>query len=160
MAHDIFLKLDGIKGEAQDDKYKDEIDVLAWSWGGSQSGTTHTGSGGGSGKVSVQDLSITKYADKSSPVLMQYMCTGKHIPKGTLIVRKAGDKPLDYLTIEMEDIMVTHLSMGGSGGEDRHTENLTLNFATFHKKYAVQNKDGSKGAVTEHKFHIAKNVVG
>src|SRR4051794_28860352 len=65
MAVDIFLQLDGIKGEAQDDKYKDEIDVLAWSWGASQSGTTHGGSGSGGGKVSVQDLSITKYIDKS-----------------------------------------------------------------------------------------------
>ncbi len=53
-----------------DSKYKDEIDVLvAWSWGAAQSGTTHVGSGGGAGKVSVQDLSITKYIDKSSPTL-------------------------------------------------------------------------------------------
>ncbi len=75
MAVDIFLKLDGIKGESQDNKYKDEIDVLAWSWGAAQSGTTHGGSGSGSGKVSVQDLSITKYIDKSSPTLFQHCCT-------------------------------------------------------------------------------------
>ncbi|MCB4805500.1 type VI secretion system secreted protein Hcp [Methylobacterium brachiatum] len=160
MAVDIFLKLEGIKGESRDDKYKDEIDVLAWSWGAAQSGTTHVGSGSGAGKVSVQDLSITKYIDKSSPTLFQHCCAGKHIKKGKLIVRKAGDKPLEYLTVELEDIIVSHLSMGGSGGEDRLTENVTLNFGTFHVKYAVQNADGSKGAETEHKWHIAKNVAG
>jgi type VI secretion system secreted protein Hcp len=160
MAVDIFLKLEGIKGEAQDDKYKDEIDVLAWSWGASQSGTTHGGSGSGSGKVSVQDLSITKYIDKSSPVLFQHCANGKHIKKGKLIVRKAGEKPLEYLTVEFEDLIVTHVSLGGSGSEDRLTENVTLNFGTYHVKYAQQNADGSKGAEVEHKWHISKNVAG
>ncbi|NEU11873.1 type VI secretion system tube protein Hcp [Methylobacterium sp. BTF04] len=157
MAVDIFFKLDGIKGEAQDDKYKDEIDVLAWSWGASQSGTTHGGSGSGAGKVTVQDLSVTKYIDKSSAALFQHCCNGKHIKKGKLIVRKAGDKPLEYLTIELEEVMITHISMGGSGSEDRLTENVTFNFGQFHVKYAQQNKDGSKGAEVEHKFHIAQN---
>lgn len=160
MAVDIFLKLEGIKGEAQDDKYKDEIDVLAWSWGASQSGTTHGGSGSGSGKVSVQDISITKYIDKSSATLFQHCCNGKHISKGKLIVRKAGEKPLEYLTIELHDIIVTHVSMGGSGSEDRLTENISLNFGTFHVKYAVQTDKGAKGAEVEHKWHIAKNIAG
>lgn len=157
MAVDIFLKLEGIKGEAQDDKYKGEIDVLAWSWGASQSGTTHMGGGSGAGKVAVQDISITKYIDKSSASLFKHCCSGKHISKGKLIVRKAGDKPLEYLTVEIEDIIVSHVSMGGSGSEDRLTENITLNFAQFHVKYAEQAKDGSKGAEVEHKFHIAQN---
>ena len=107
MAVDIFLKLEGIKGEAQDDKYKDEIDILAWSWGASQSGTTHSGSGAGAGKVNVQDLSLTKYIDKSSATIFQHCCNGKHVTKGKLIVRKAGEKPLEYLTVDLEDIIVT-----------------------------------------------------
>lgn len=157
MAVDIFLQLEGIKGEAQDGTHKEKIDLLAWSWGASQSGTTHQGGGSGAGKVSVQDLSVTKYIDKSSPVLFQHCCNGKHISKGQLIVRKAGEKPLEYILVDFKDIIVTHISMGGSGGEDRLTENVTLNFREFHVKYAVQNKDGSKGAETEHKWDIAAN---
>ena len=160
MAVDIFLKLEGIKGESQDHKFKEEIDILAWSWGATQSGTTHTGTGSGSGKVSVQDLSITKYIDKSSPTLFQHCCNGKHISKGSLIVRKAGEKPLEYLTIDLQDIIVTHISMGGSGSEDRLTENISLNFGTFHVKYAPQTDKGGKGAEVEHKWHIAKNSSG
>jgi type VI secretion system secreted protein Hcp len=56
MAMDIFIKIGDLKGESIDDKHKDEIQVLAWSWGMSQSGTTHMGPGGGSGKASFQDL--------------------------------------------------------------------------------------------------------
>lgn len=52
MALDMFIKIDGIKGESTDDKHKDEIDVLSWSWGMSQSGTVHTTGGSGAGKVS------------------------------------------------------------------------------------------------------------
>ena len=33
MAVDIFLKLGDIKGESTDDKHKNEIEVLSFSWG-------------------------------------------------------------------------------------------------------------------------------
>jgi type VI secretion system secreted protein Hcp len=158
MSVDMFLKLDGIKGEAMDSKHKDTIDVLAWSWSMSQSGTTHMGSGSGSGKVSVQDLSLTKYVDKASATLIQHACTGKHITKGQLIVRKAGDKPLEYVTIDLEDIIVTQVSSGGSGGEDRITENVTLNFANFKYTYTTQAKDGSAGPKVDFGWKIAQNV--
>jgi len=95
MAVDMFIKIGDIKGEAKDAKHKAEIDVLAYSWGMSNSGTTHMGGGGGSGKVSVQDLSFTKYVDAASSALMGHCASGKHIPEATLVVRKAGgDKAL------------------------------------------------------------------
>jgi len=78
MAVDMFLNLDGVKGESQDKVHTKEIDVLAWSWGMANSGTAHVGGGAGSGKVSVQDLSFTKYVDSSSPNLMLNCCNGKH----------------------------------------------------------------------------------
>src|ERR1700675_3359727 len=99
MAVDMFLKLGDLKGESIDDTHKDETQVLAWSWGISQSGTTHMGTGGGAGKVSVQDMSITKYIDKASPVLQLSVCNGKHFDQALLTVRKAGEKPLEYLKI-------------------------------------------------------------
>ena len=33
LASDIFLKIDGVKGESQVKGHKDEIEVLSWSWG-------------------------------------------------------------------------------------------------------------------------------
>jgi type VI secretion system secreted protein Hcp len=146
MAVDMFLKIGGIEGESQDSVHINEIDLLAWSWGMSQSGSTHMGGGGGSGKVNVQDLSITKYIDSASHNLIQRSCDGRHIPEATLVVRKAGGDALEYVTILMENVIVTSVSIGGSGGEDRLTENVTLNFAKFKVTYKPQEADGSAGA--------------
>lgn len=158
MAVDMFLKIDDVKGESVDSKHKGTIDVLAWSWGMSQSGTTHVGGGGGAGKVSVQDISLTKYVDKGSPALVSACCSGKHFKEATLIVRKAGDKPLEYIKITMKEVIISSISTGGSGGEDRLTENVTLNFAEFKLEYTPQKPDGSGDAAVEAAWNIAENV--
>jgi type VI secretion system secreted protein Hcp len=160
MAVDMFIKIEGIPGEARDSVHTAEIDVLAWSWGLSQSGTTHAGSGGGAGKVNVQDLSFTKWVDKASPLLMLFCSNGKHVPTATLVVRKAGETPVEYITIKMIDVIVTSVSTGGSGGEDRLTENVSLNFATVNFDYIEQKADGSEGDKPSYKWKIAENVLG
>ncbi|HEY4366087.1 MAG TPA: type VI secretion system tube protein Hcp [Steroidobacteraceae bacterium] len=159
MAIDSFLKLGDLKGESQVKGFEAQIQILAWSWGLSQSGTTHIGSGGGAGKVNVQDLSFTHYVDSSSPSLILACCKGTHYPEATLTMRKAGGDPLPYLTIKLHDIIVTSVSGGGSGGEDQQTENVTLNFAAFDYSYQPQdNKGAKKGGAIEIKYDIAKNA--
>ena len=160
MAIDMFMKLGDIKGESQDKAHKEEIELLAWSWGLSQSGTMHMGTGGGAGKVSVQDLSFTKYSDKASPPIMAACTKGTHIDKALLTVRKAGgDNPLEYYKITLEGVLVSSYSTGGSGGEERFTENVTLNFEKFHVEYQPQNAKGAKeGGVVETKWNIPANA--
>ena len=161
MAVDMFIKIGDLKGESQDKVHADEIDVLAWSWGMSQSGTMHVGGGGGAGKVAVQDLSITKWIDKSSAPLMQACSQGDQYKEAKLTVRKAGGKsPLEYVILIMTDVIVTSISLGGSGGEDRLTENITLNFASYKYEYQPQKPDGTKdGGAIPFGWNIAKNVV-
>jgi type VI secretion system secreted protein Hcp len=160
MAADMFIKIGDIEGESGDAKHAGEIDVLAWSWGMSQSGTTHMGSGGGAGKVTIQDLSFTKWVDRGSNTLMLYCCSGHHMDKAVLTVRKAGKTPLEYILITMEEVLVTSLSTGGSGGEDRLTENVTLNFAKVKFSYVPQKKDGSGEAARDLIWDIAGNAKG
>ncbi|MDJ0943322.1 MAG: type VI secretion system tube protein Hcp [Kiloniellales bacterium] len=158
MAHDMFLKLDGVKGESKDHQYKDQIDILSWSWGMSQSGSMHAGGGGGSGKVDVQDIHITKYVDTSSPNLMAYCCSGKHFPQALLTVRKAGgDAPVEYVKIKIEEVLVTSVSTGGSGSDDRIIENVTLGFAKVVHEYTPQAADGSAGASIPSGWDVAAN---
>jgi len=157
----MFINMgDKIKGESRDSVQgkAGDIDILAWSWGMSQSGTTHTGGGGGAGKANFQDISFTKYIDSASNGLMSALAKGTHIPKCVLLVRKAGEGQHKYISITMEEVLVTSLSTGGSGGEDRLTENVTLNFAKVKFDYAVQDAKGGVGADKEFAWNIAENV--
>ena len=160
MAVDMFLELEGVKGETSDKAFKSKhaMDLLAWSWGISNSGTFHSGTGGGAGKASFQDVSVSKYIDLASPNLMLFCSNGKHIGKGTITVRKAGENPLEYLKISMEKILVSSYSTGGSGGEERLTENVTLNFAKVKVEYAGQDEKGGKSGSNDYGWDIAGNA--
>lgn len=160
MAVDIFLKIndDNVKGESQDKTHKQDIDVLAWSFGMSNSSSTHTGGGGGAGKVNVQDISLTKYVDSASPALMLACCNGQHFPSALLTVRKMGKTPLEYIKITMTEVIVTSVSTGGSGGEDKLTENISLNFAKVQMDYVPQKSDGTADTTKTMTWNIAENV--
>jgi type VI secretion system secreted protein Hcp len=160
MAVDIFIKIGDIKGESQDKTHKDEIDVLNWSWGMTQSGNMHTGSGGGAGKVDIKNLNFRKYIDKATPNLMMYCSSGKHIDKVKLTVRKAGgESQVEYLVINLEQVIVTAYDTGGSGSEDRLTESVTLNFAQVSVDYQPQKADGTKeGGVIKYGWNIRNNT--
>ena len=161
MAMDMFIELGAkIKGETKDKAFKDKgaCDVLAWSWGMSNSGSFHAGGGGGAGKANFQDISLTKYIDKSSPVLMLFCANGDHFPEAKIVVRKAGKTPLEYLIITMKKVMITSVSTGGSGGEDRLTENVSLNFAEVNVKYVEQTAEGAEGEKPEFNWNIAENA--
>lgn len=152
MEVDMFLKLDDIKGESNDAKHKDEIDILTYSLGAVQSATTHTGSGGGAGKVSVKDLSITKIVDKATPNLFLACCSGKHFKEAILTVRKAGEKPLEYLKIVMKQVLISSYSSGNG------TESVSFNFAEISMEYVPQKADGSGDATILVGWDIARNV--
>ena len=160
MSMDVFLHLaNGIKGEAQDAVYRDEIDVIAWNWGLSQSGTTHMGGGGGGSKVSVHDISLTKYVDLATADLIQRCASGEHIQDGFIVVRKAGGgAPVDYLRIDMKDIMISSYATGGaSDGLERVQETLTLNFRSFQVTYIQQDESGAGDKDKSAGWDIAAN---
>ena len=158
MAVDMFMKIDTVDGEAQDAKHKKEIDVLSWSWGVSNSGSAHNGSGAGAGKANVHDLTFTKWVDSATPKLTLACCSGKHFKDATLIIRKAGDKPVEYVKIKMETVMIASVSTGGSGGQDRLTENVTLNFSKLSLDYVPQDDKGGAGTPIPMSWDIASNT--
>ena len=141
-AVDMFMKLDGIPGESTDKVHKGDIDVLAWSWGSSSSSSTTSKQ---AGCVKVQDLSFSKYFDIATPKLISSIATGRTIASAKLTVRKSGMIPLEYITIEMNNVVVTSSATGGSDG-DRMIENVSLNFASATVTYTPQNENGSVGA--------------
>ncbi len=95
-SENMFLKIDGVEGESKNINHKNEIDVLAWSWGSSTNGRT----------TCVQDLSMVKYADLASPDLLMGHVNGVIYPNAKLTVRKSvGDRgSLAYLVLDFKKI--------------------------------------------------------
>jgi type VI secretion system secreted protein Hcp len=159
MAADIFAKIGDIKGESLDSKHKDEIEVLSYSWGVSNTGSMASGGGGGEGKASFHDISFTHNIDKASPVLMQACATGTHLKEATITHRKAGKGQQEYLIVKMNDIIVTSVTHGGSG-DSGHSENVTLAFAKVNVEYKPQKADGSLDAGIHFKYDIKARKEG
>jgi type VI secretion system secreted protein Hcp len=147
MASDIFAKIGDIKGESTDDKHKDEIDVLSYSWGATQTGTFAFGGGAGAGKVQFNDFNFTTNVSKASPRLFLACATGEHIKEATIAVRKPGDdRRVDYLIIKMNDVLVSSYNTLGSQGQDRPTESINMAFAKVELSFIPQKADGSSDA--------------
>lgn len=158
MAVDMFLEIKGVSGESKDKTHKGKIDILAFSIGVSQSASFHMGGGGGGGKCNVQDMSVTKPVDKSSPELFLRCCTGKHFEEATLIIRKAGDTPLEYEIYKMTKVIIASVSKGASAQSDGLTEQVSLNFAKLYYKYTEQSATGGVESEPEITFDIAENA--
>jgi len=159
VASDIFAKLGDIKGESTDDKHRDEIEILSWSWGVAKPASAAAGSGGGSGKASFHDFAFTHKIDRASPLLLQSCATGQHLKEATITRRKAGKGQQEFLVVKLSDVLVTSVSESDdSGGEQ--TETVTLSFARIDLEYKPQKPDGSLSAGVHFKYDLKSNKIG
>ena len=141
---DMFLKMTGIKGESQDSKHKDAMEILSWSWGMS------TGTGrvkhGTIAPQCIQDLHLTKFVDSATPQLIMNGVLGQVAKEATLTVRKSGGSQQEYLIIKMSDVLVTSYQTGGSSAsESQLVDQVVLNFSSIQGEYKQQKEDGSLG---------------
>jgi len=160
MAADIFAKIGDIKGESLDSKHKDEVEILSWSWGVSQSGSLNQGGGGGAGKATFNDFHFTHRVDKASPTLMRACATGEHIKDATITVRKAGKGQQEFLIIKMNDVVITSVNPGGVADPDALAESVAMQFAKVALEYKPQKADGSLDAGVHFKYDIKGNKEG
>jgi type VI secretion system secreted protein Hcp len=158
MASDIFAKIGDIKGESLDDKHKDEIELLSFSWGVANSATIG-GGGGGAGRATFRDLSFTHKIDKASPRLLQACATGTHLKEATITHRKAGKGQQEFLIIKMNDIIITGVALGDAG-DGGTSENVSLAFAKVDLEYRPQNPNGTLDPGIHFKFDIKANKDG
>jgi type VI secretion system secreted protein Hcp len=140
MAFDAFLKIEGIPGESTDDKHKNEIDVLSYSWGIARSIPQR----GGNGRAKVSDFSVVKFTDKASPVLFDATCEGQHIPEATFTVRKAGASQQTFLKYVFKEVIISSVQPSGTSGSESTvpTESVSLNFGSVEITYTPQGPNG------------------
>ena len=153
---DIFLDLEGIDGESQDSKHKNEIDILSYTQ--SFRRTVTSGAGGAtSGKVNIGDITVLKNIDKSSPKLIEAVATGKHIPKATITFRSVGEKAPEYYVVTLTDVLITAVDQTDQPDPAKIVERVQLNATKFEYEYREQKADGSLGAPIKFGYDIKAN---
>jgi type VI secretion system Hcp family effector len=103
-----------------------DLSVLSVSFASS------AGSGAGAGKATFNPFTITRKIDKSSPLLSKYCATGKHFPKVTIAMRKAGKT---YVTYTLSNVIISSYQAASEGGAHVPVEHLTLSYTKVSIKY-------------------------
>ena len=160
MAYDAFLKLEGVTGESQKQNHTGEIDITSFSWGAVNSSSVGVGAGVSVGKVTVNDFSVIKSTDSSSPVLFQKCCDGSVIPTGVVTLqRQAGGEATPYLVYNLTNVYVTSIQWSGSGGAgDSPMESVSFCFEVGAVDYSPQKDDGTLGNAIHGGWDVGQNV--
>lgn len=126
MAVNAYLVIEGVDGESTS-KQK-AIDIFSFSFGASMS-TSALDAGGSmrAGRADIQNISIMKSLDKTSPLLFQNCVSGDFLKKVQIIYEKAmGDKQEEYFIIQMDEALITSIQLSGSN--ENPTESLSFAF--------------------------------
>jgi len=135
----MFLKVQGVTGEAADADHKGEIEVVSWSWGMQAAGET-------AGVARISELSIVKRVDQASATLMNLLRSRKVVGQARLVVRKAGQTPLSYFKIELENVRV--VSLKTESENDELVERVSFGFGRVRVSYTPQSATGAAGGGT------------
>ncbi|KQZ45100.1 type VI secretion system tube protein Hcp [Duganella sp. Root1480D1] len=162
MAIDVYLHIDGIKGESTDDRHKDWIECKSVSWSVEQprSATSSTGGGHTAERCEHRDVVITKLADLASPILLQTCSAGRTIPKAKLEFMRAdaqGER-VKYFEIELDNVLIGVVSPSVGEG-DILTEEVGFKFSKVRWKYTQQRISGGMGGNTSGGWDLASNRV-
>lgn len=162
MAIDVYLQIDGIKGESADDKHKDWIECKSVNWGVTQpkSATASTGGGHTAERCEHEEIAFGKLADLASPLLLQTCSSGKTIPKAKFEFMRAdgqGER-VKYFEIELENVLIGSVSPSVAPG-DILTEDISLKYSKVKWKYTQQKVGGGTGGNTSGGWDLSANKV-
>ncbi|WP_313035689.1 Hcp family type VI secretion system effector [Massilia alkalitolerans] len=162
MTIDVYLQIDGIKGESADEAHKGWIECLSVEWAVTQpkSATASTGGGHTAERANLSEIGITKLADLASPILFQLSACGKTLPKAKLeFMRADGDgKPIKYFEIQLENVLISHMASSVSEGAVLG-ESLGLKFSRIKLAYIQQKVGGGALGSTTGGWDLASNRI-
>lgn len=140
---EMFLQIEGIQGESIDSWHPNEIEIQSWSWFTNNPVRWDLNQGGQSSKVHVDHIIVNKICDQASVALYRYCVTGKHFKTARIICRKNdGEQKLEYLTVDMTDVMIQKVNWNGQGGDQTLGESIEVSFAEFTLTYKTQQDSG------------------
>jgi type VI secretion system secreted protein Hcp len=160
MAIDVYLTIDGIKGESADHAHQGWIEITSAQWGVIQprSATASTGGGHTAERCEHKSIALTKVADLSSPILMQTCSAGRTIPRAKLEFLRADSdgNPVKYYEVELENVLIGSIDQVAHPGTGLH-DSFTLKFSKVRWRYTQQKISGGAGGATVGGWDLATN---
>lgn len=160
-ALNAFMKIGKAEGEARQGVYgKDKwIELQSWEWSVEAETSWTKGGGAAVGKPSPDKMTWEHYWDKSSHLILGYICTGTSFPSIDLHMCKGvgAAEPQVYFKIHMEEAFITKVTSkaGDDGGVQQTVEMV---FKTIQIDYAKQGTDklnpGKLDAFVTYKWDI------
>lgn len=139
----IYMKFEGVKGAVATGKYAGWIELESCQLGVHRSINSPVGRGANreAATPSVNEIVITKYQDIASSDLFKASLYGGGKKVTIDFVKSDKDGLNSYMTIELENTLVSSYNISGHGGgvNDKPMESLSLNFTKI--TFSTQSKD-------------------
>jgi len=161
MAIDIYLQIEGIKGESQDDAHKDWIEVTKVHWAIQQpkSATSSTAGGHTAERAYLTEITLSKLTDLATPILLQTCSTGKTLPRAKLeFFRADGNRSrVKYFSIEVENVLIGRVKPHLDATDSFMVEDFNLKFSKVRWAYTQQRIGGGSGGNTAGGWDLSAN---
>jgi type VI secretion system secreted protein Hcp len=124
----FFLKIQEIKGDARPKSHENEIEIVSWSWGQTQSVFPSEARKSG-GSVSMRDLQFTAVTGAASSQLLLHCAAAKRLKSAILTCEQdRGNTRHKYLTVTLSNVVISSFDIEGSSGADLPLDRVTLKF--------------------------------
>ncbi len=151
-----FLKIQGVKSDATQKGFEGQIRLDSFSLGASNAIDMTAGGGRGAGRASLSTFNVSKATDKSSPVLFQACCLGKHFKDAVVSICKAGGEQEAYLTYKFDTVFIADINWSGGGGDETPMETLSLAYSKIEMTLKTQDAAGKLGDPIVASYDIGK----
>jgi type VI secretion system secreted protein Hcp len=148
-ASNYYLKIPGIPGDSTSSTHANEIDVQTFSWGLTKSGTAN---------AAITNLTVSKYIDPASPLLMKATAVGTHFTTVVLTADKTGSTPFRYVTLTLSNAQLASFKETG-GRPAGILENITFGYQQARLKYTGQSSTGGAGTSVEACYDFVSRAV-
>lgn len=123
MQKKMFLKLAGIRGDSKSPRHFGEIELSSFAWNSKHQQI----SGVASGKVSINDLTVTKQPDKTSQMLWIAWTTAQNFSEGLFTIEDISESGSLFRAVifKLTSVLINSVST------TENAETVALNFETL-----------------------------
>ncbi|PCH59462.1 MAG: hypothetical protein COC05_06925 [Gammaproteobacteria bacterium] len=158
----IFMKIDGIEGNASDKNYIGWLTLISFSWRAQRKITSASSTRGDreSSNTAISDLSFNRYMDKATTDLFKAACCGKGSTIKLVKTKTGTGNGADpFIEYTLHNAIVSHYAVDADGDPGLiPREHLRLSFTAVEVRYTSYDDKGNIITSASQGFDAATNT--